>query len=332
MDHWDKILLFKKAIHEEFIGKEEVIEHLLTCLFAGGHVLLEDVPGIGKTTLAKVLAGAAGLSLGRVQFTPDTLPSDVVGVNVYDMKTGEFHWKQGAVMNQILLADEINRTQPKTQSSLLEVMAEGQVSVDGKSYPLPAPFMVIATENPIEYMGTYPLPEAQMDRFMMKLSLGYPEREQELLIARHALLKEQKEAELVWQNGGQTPGNGGNTVGTVFPDPVMTAADLFECKKMVTQVKVSEQVLAYIEDIITATRTEERFRLGGSTRAYLALMKASQARAFLQKRDYVTPDDVKTLVIPVLAHRTILTTEAKRQRARTDKVLLEVLSRVRVPV
>ena len=313
MDHWDKILLFKKAIHEEFIGKEEVIEHLLTCLFAGGHVLLEDVPGIGKTTLAKVLAGAAGLSLGRVQFTPDTLPSDVVGVNVYDMKTGEFHWKQGAVMNQILLADEINRTPPKTQSSLLEVMAEGQVSVDGKSYPLPAPFMVIATENPIEY-------------------LGYPEREQELLIARHALLKEQKEAELVWQNGGQAPGNGGNTVGTVFPDPVMMAADLFECKKMVTQVKVSEQVLAYIEDIITATRTEERFRLGGSTRAYLALMKASQARAFLQKRDYVTPDDVKTLVIPVLAHRTILTTEAKRQRARTDKVLLEVLSRVRVPV
>lgn len=183
----EKVKEIRDSINSFFVGKESVVENMLICLLAGGHVLLEDVPGIGKTTLAKCFAQVIECSFGRIQFTPDTLPGDVTGLSVYNMKTGEFEYRAGAVMNQILLADEINRTSPKTQASLLEAMSENQVTVDGTVYPLKAPFMVIATQNPIEYLGTYPLPEAQMDRFMMKLSIGYPDREQEIKMASEFL-------------------------------------------------------------------------------------------------------------------------------------------------
>ncbi len=181
---FETIETLRESINRVFIGKEDVVEDMLVCLMAGGHVLLEDVPGVGKTSLAGVLAKTTSCSFGRIQFTPDTLPGDVSGISVYNMKTGEFEYREGVVMNQILLADEINRTSPKTQASLLEAMAEGQVTVDGVVHALPEPFMVIATQNPVEFLGTYPLPEAQMDRFMMRLSIGYPEREQEIRMAQ----------------------------------------------------------------------------------------------------------------------------------------------------
>lgn len=187
MWQYEKVKEIENSINRFFVGKEDVVEKMLICLLAGGHVLLEDVPGIGKTTLAKCFAQVIECSFGRIQFTPDTLPGDVTGLSVYNMKTGEFEYRAGAVMNQILLADEINRTSPKTQASLLEAMSENQVTVDGTVYPLPSPFMVIATQNPVEYLGTYPLPEAQMDRFMMKLSIGYPDREQEIKMASEFL-------------------------------------------------------------------------------------------------------------------------------------------------
>lgn len=310
----DKLEQLKEEIHKEFIGKDEVLDHLLVCLLAGGHVLLEDVPGIGKTTLAKVLAKSAGLSLGRIQFTPDTLPGDITGISVYDMQSGEFRWKQGPVMNQILLADEINRTSPKTQAGLLEVMAEGQVTVDGKSFALPEPFMVISTQNPVEFAGTYPLPEAQMDRFMMKLSMGYPEKEQEFKIAKALLAKNAEEAEEQQTSEG-----------------VLNAADILEIRKLTGEVRVSDAVINYIESIIAETRKEERFRLGGSTRALLALLQASQAKALLDGRDFVKPDDVKALVTPVLAHRMVLSTEARRQKVSVERILTEILTHVRIP-
>lgn len=308
-----KITELKEAINREFVGKEEIVSLLLVCLLAEGHALLEDVPGIGKTTLAKVLAGATRLTMGRIQFTPDTQPSDVTGVNVYRMQTGEFQWNPGPVMNQLVLADEINRTSPKTQAGLMEVMAEGQVSVDGKSIPLPKPFMVIATENPVEFTGTYLLPEAQLDRFMMRLSLGYPGREQELAIARMELGKSAvKEA--------------------AAGSACLTAEEVLELIEAVKDVTISDSVLGYAEDIIAATRGENRFRLGGSTRAMLALVRAAQAHAFLQGRDFVKPDDVKILVKPVLAHRMVLSVEARRQHLSVDKILTELLTRVRIPV
>ncbi len=291
------------SINEVFVGKEEVVENLLICLLAGGHVLLEDVPGVGKTTLANALAGSMECSLGRIQFTPDTLPGDVLGVSVYNMKTGEFEYSEGVVMNQIVLADEINRTSPKTQASLLEAMAEGRVTVDGKVYNLPEPFMVIATQNPIEFLGTYPLPEAQMDRFMMRLTIGYPDREQEMLMARKHL--------------------SGITVDKI--KPVCKADDIMQLREEVSKVKVTEPVLEYMEDIIELTRKEENFQLGASPRALLALLRASQSKAFLQERDYVKPDDVKAVAMQVLEHRLSLTSEAKIRKESASKLLYSLI-------
>ena len=286
-----------------FVGKEDVVENLLICLFAGGHVLLEDVPGVGKTTLANALAGSMECSLGRIQFTPDTLPGDVLGVSIYNMKTGEFEYSKGVVMNQIVLADEINRTSPKTQASLLEAMAEGRVTVDGKVYELPRPFMVIATQNPVEFLGTYPLTEAQMDRFMMRLSIGYPDREQELLMARKHL--------------------NGETVDKL--QPVCSGEDIMKIRQAVSSVKVTDQVLAYMEDIIELTRKEANFQLGASPRALLALVRASQSKAFLQGRDYVKPDDVKAVACQVLAHRLSLTSEARIGKENVTKILYSLV-------
>ncbi|MGN0140703.1 MAG: AAA family ATPase [Roseburia sp.] len=307
---WETAKTLQDAINEVFVGKEDVVENVLICLFAGGHILLEDAPGTGKTTLARVLAQTVSCSFGRVQFTPDTLPGDVVGVSVYNMKTGVFEFREGAVMHQILLADEINRTAPKTQASLLEAMAEGQVTVDGCCYPLPQPFLVLATQNPVEYLGTYPLPEAQLDRFMMRLSIGYPKREQELTLARNFL-------------EGRTP----DTVRTVCGEKEVLAI-----RKAVAAVSVTDLVLGYMEEIIELTRREESFSLGASPRALLALIRASQARAFLQGKEYVRPDDVKAVAPQVLCHRLTLTPEAKMKRDSVEKIMRSILGKAKVPV
>ena len=300
----------RENINRVFIGKEAVVEDLLVCLLAGGHVLLEDVPGVGKTTLAGVLARATSCSFGRIQFTPDTLPGDVSGVSIYNMKSGEFEYRAGAVMSQILLADEINRTSPKTQASLLEAMAEGQVTVDGVIHELPRPFMVIATQNPVEFLGTYPLPEAQMDRFMMRLSIGYPEREQEIRMAE-AFLQ------------GETP----DRVQTVC-----SAAEVMEMKEAAASVSVSSALLAYMEDIVDLTRQEERFVLGASPRALLSLMRASQSRALVLGRDFVKPDDVKAVAMQVLLHRLVLATDAKLRKENAENILKSLILKAKIPV
>ncbi|MCR2047451.1 MoxR family ATPase [Acetatifactor muris] len=313
MDEYSEYNLAKKleeSINRVFIGKAEAVENLLICLFAGGHVLLEDVPGVGKTTLAATLARSMECRFGRIQFTPDTMPGDVAGVSIYNMKTNDFEYRSGAVMNQILLADEINRTSPRTQASLLEAMAEGQVTVDGKVYRLPRPFMVIATQNPVEFTGTYPLPEAQLDRFMMRFSIGYPDREQEIRMA--SLFLE-----------GQTPDS---------VETVCRAEDILEIREKVRAVTVREAMLGYMEDIVTLTRTEPRFVLGASPRAVLALLRASQGKAFLQGRDFVKPDDVKAVATQVLLHRLKLSSEARIQKADAAAILKNLILKVKIPV
>ncbi|MCR5303629.1 MAG: MoxR family ATPase [Lachnospiraceae bacterium] len=300
----------KDRINEYFVGKEQVVENVLICLMAGGHVLLEDVPGVGKTTLAKTVAGATGLEPGRIQFTPDTLPSDVVGISVYNMKTGEFEYREGAVMKGILLADEINRTSPKTQASLLEAMAEGRVTVDGKTHELPDPFMVIATQNPVEFLGTYPLPEAQMDRFMMRLSIGYPSAEQEIRLAR--IYMEGKTEESV--------------------KAVCSREDILDIRKKTGDVHLSDGVTGYIREIIASTREEKRFVTGASPRAMLHLIAASRAKALIEGRDFVKPDDVKAVAVEVLHHRLVLTPEARMHREDTDHIIDSLILKTGIPM
>ncbi len=307
---FETIETLRESINRVFIGKEDVVEDLLVCLMAGGHVLLEDVPGVGKTSLAGVLAKTTSCSFGRIQFTPDTLPGDVSGISVYNMKTGEFEYREGVVMNQILLADEINRTSPKTQASLLEAMAEGQVTVDGVVHALPEPFMVIATQNPVEFLGTYPLPEAQMDRFMMRLSIGYPEREQEIRMAQ-AHLK------------GETPDRARAVCG---PEEIL------QLKEAAAAVSVSDALLGYMKDIVDLTRQEERFMLGASPRAFLALIRASQGNALLMGRDFVKPDDVKTVAMQVLLHRLALSTDARLRKEDAAAVLKSLVLQAKIPV
>lgn len=307
---FETIETLRESINRVFIGKEDVVEDLLVCLMAGGHVLLEDVPGVGKTSLAGVLAKTTSCSFGRIQFTPDTLPGDVSGISVYNMKTGEFEYREGVVMNQILLADEINRTSPKTQASLLEAMAEGQVTVDGVVHALPEPFMVIATQNPVEFLGTYPLPEAQMDRFMMRLSIGYPEREQEIRMAQ-AHLK------------GETPDSARAVCGP---------AEILQLREAAAAVSVSDALLDYMKDIVDLTRQEERFMLGASPRAFLALTRASQGNALLMGRDFVKPDDVKTVAMQVLLHRLALSTDARLKKEDAAAVLKSLVLQAKIPV
>ncbi len=297
-------------IEKVLVGKREVIELAVTALLSEGHLLLEDVPGVGKTTLANGLAKSIDCGFNRIQFTPDTLPSDVTGVSVYNMKSGQFEYNPGGIMNHIILADEINRTSPKTQASLLEAMEEGQISVDGKTYPLPDPFMVIATQNPIDYLGTYNLPEAQLDRFLMKLSIGYP-----------SVLDEKRMAENFMSS---------NPLKSL--EPVADSKTMKRLIEEVKHVKVHKDLITYIITIIDNTRKDANLSLGASPRATLKLMRASQGAAFLKGRDYCIPDDILHVIKPVLAHRLILSPDARLNKLSAESVLSKIIARVSVPI
>jgi MoxR-like ATPase len=297
------------SVSQVLLGKESTIRLALVGLFAEGHILLEDVPGVGKTSLAKALARSLELSWQRIQFTPDLLPSDVTGASVYDRNNGTFTFRPGAVFANIVLADEINRASPKTQSALLEAMEERQVTVDGKTYRLPAPFIVIATQNPTEHEGTYPLPESQLDRFLLRIHVGYPDRSSEIsMLDSHA-------------------------AGSVVDEltPVAGPDDVATMVKVVNRIHVAPSLKAYIVDLATATRRHPAVALGMSPRSALALQRASRSLAASVGREYVTPDDIKSLAGPVLSHRLILAPEAQLSGATVPSVLASVLSSVPVP-
>lgn len=292
------------------VGKESASRLMVLALAASGHVLIEDVPGIGKTTLAFAMAKSVSLSFNRIQFTPDILPSDITGFSVFNPKTGEFDFRRGSIMSHVILADEINRTSPKTQASMLEVMEERQVTVDGKTYKVPEPFMVIATQNPVEYMGTYPLPEAQLDRFLMKISMGYPERSDEVGI----LYRFQEKNPLA------------------ALEPVADSDQLIKLKQGIRNIRVDQSLAGYIVDLIGATRNHEHVMLGCSPRASLSLFRAAQAAACYEGRDYVVPEDIRDLAVPVLSHRLILRQEARIKRVTAEQVVAEIVSHRRIPV
>lgn len=291
-------------------GKRHSIQQILLCLVSEGHVLIEDVPGVGKTLLAKSLARSIDCAFNRIQFTPDLLPSDVTGVSIWDRQQSEFVFKPGAIFANVVVGDEINRASPKTQAALLEAMEERQVTVDGVTRPLPPPFMVVATQNPIEHEGTYPLPEAQLDRFMMRVAIGYPTRDKELeILETHGLR-------------------------STFIDlePVLSAAELLEMIEVARHVQVAATVKGYIIDVVEATRRHAEVLLGASPRSALYLQRAARAHAASEGRDYVIPDDVKTLAAPVLEHRLAFRPEAQMRGVTASEVVAAVLNGVRVPV
>ena len=305
------IYSLQQNVRKVIVGKDEAIELALIALLCKGHVLIEDVPGVGKTTLVAALAKSLSCSFKRIQFTPDVMPSDITGFTLPSMQTGEMEFKPGAVMSQIVLADEINRTSPKTQSSLLEVMEEGQVTVDGVTHPLPRPFMVLATQNPVDFVGTYPLPEAQMDRFFLRISIGYPSVEEEMdVLERYS--------------------------GQISPlqtlQSVCGAQEVLAMQEMVGSVYCSREVRSYVAQIAACTRSHPALLLGVSPRGAIALIRAAQACAVLSGRDYILPDDVQRMALPVLSHRLILTPEARMKGQSAQKILLSLLSSVPVPV
>jgi MoxR-like ATPase len=294
-------------------GKEDVIQLALTTLLARGHLLIEDVPGVGKTTLAQALARSFNCSFQRIQFTSDLLPSDVIGVSVYNSTTQGFEFKPGPIFANIIVADEINRTTPKTQSALLEAMNEAQITVDNHTHPLPQPFMVLATQNPIEHHGTYPLPESQLDRFLMRIRMGYPSRASEKEIIRNY------------------SGIGANEQVA----PMMDAGDVAAMQKIVSGVKVDDSLLDYSLEIVERTRTTEQLSLGVSPRGAVLLHRAAQARAFLEGREYCLPDDFKQLIVPVFAHRVVVSSRyvsTQKKSEQTEAILREILETTRVPL
>jgi MoxR-like ATPase len=303
----------RAAIARVVRGKDDAIELALVALLARGHLLIEDVPGVGKTTLAQALARSFRCSFQRIQFTSDLLPSDVIGTSVYVPGTQEFEFKPGPIFANLVLADEINRTTPKTQSALLEAMNEAQITVDNKTHPLPQPFFVLATQNPIEHHGTYPLPESQLDRFLLRIRMGYPARA--------------SEKEIMKRDGSSALGAMG--------DAVMDAADVVRLQEAVSQVRAEEALLDYALAIVERTRNDERILLGVSPRGSVMLHRAAQARAFLDGRDYLVPDDVKRLVVPVFAHRIVLNSRyisTQRKSEQTEAILQEILDSTRVPL
>ena len=303
--------LLKQNVGKVIVGKESTIELLMIAVLCRGHVLIEDVPGVGKTTLASALARSLDCSFKRIQFTPDITPSDITGFSIANFKTGELEYRPGMIMSQIVLADEINRTSPKTQSSLLEVMEEGQVSVDGATYAMPQPFIVLATQNPVDFVGTYPLPEAQLDRFFMRVSIGYPSAEEETDILERYTSGRKPMEEL---------------------RPICTSGDILRLQQEVEGVHTSREVRAYISGIAAASRRNGALQLGVSTRAAISLLRASQACALLDGRDYVIPEDVQKMAESVLAHRLVLSPEARMRNMTAERVLQGVLQNVQVPV
>ncbi len=300
----------RQNIQQAIVGKDDVIELLLIALICRGHVLIEDVPGVGKTTLASALAKSIQCTFKRIQFTPDVTPSDVTGYSMVNMKTGETEFRQGAVMSQIVLADEINRTSPKTQSALLEVMEEGQVTVDGVTHALPRPFIVLATQNPVEFVGTYPLPEAQMDRFMMRIRIGYPSVEEEMNM-------------LEKYTGASSP--------MQVLNPVCSSAAIIHMQDMVGNIYTSSEARSYVAQIVAATRQQNTLQLGASPRGAIALLRSAQASAMLGGRDYVLPDDIRRMIGPVLEHRLLLTPEARMKNITCGQVLQSIISSIPVP-
>lgn len=309
----EKIKRLQGAVERVIKGKSETVKLSLVALLAKGHLLIEDVPGIGKTTLANALSRALDLSFQRVQFTSDLLPSDVIGLSIFNQSSGDFEWKAGPIFANIVLADEINRATPKTQSALLEAMAEEQVTVEGVSRALPAPFMVIATQNPAEHHGTYPLPESQLDRFMLRLHVGYPNKADE----RSILRDRERENPLE------------------FVRAVMDEAEVLELQRLVSEVRVDDALVEYLLNIVEQTRANETIELGISPRGTLALFRSAQALALIEGRDFCIADDVKRLVIPAFAHRIIVnsrSTNLKHKTREAEQILQEILQKTIVPV
>ena len=304
----DKISILKDNIGKVLVGKDRVVELALCALIANGHVLLEDVPGTGKTVLAKSIAASAGIDFERIQFTPDLLPTDITGLNVVNVQNGEFSFHNGPVFTSILRADEINRATPRTQAGLLECMEERQVTVDGVTRKLPDPFFVIATQNPIETAGTFPLPEAQLDRFMMKLSMGFPSQDEEKKILERALTGDRLKA----------------------LEAVVTGEDILAWRKDASSVSVHKELLAYITDIVKATRNRSDVAAGVSPRGSIALLRCAQALAFIRGREYVVPEDIKELAVPVLAHRLVIPHTFGKSSSCED-IILKILDEVPVP-
>lgn len=309
----EKVNRLQRAIETVIKGKPEAVRLTIVTLIAGGHLLVEDVPGVGKTTLAHALSRALDCDFQRVQFTSDLLPSDVIGLSVYNQHSGVFEWKPGPIFANVVLADEINRTTPKTQSALLEAMAEGQVTVEGVTHTLPAPFMVVATQNPIEHHGTYPLPESQLDRFMLRLRIGYPAESAEKQILRDR----------------------------EYQDPldelqaVMSGVEILELQQSVSAVSVDDALVEYLMRIVAATRDSEMLDLGVSPRGTLALFRAAQALALTEERSYCIPDDIKRLVLPVFAHRILVSSRfssSLRRSEEAEAVLKEIIKTVSVPL
>ncbi len=312
-DHAGRIAALQGSIESVIRGKSETVKFALVTLFARGHLLIEDVPGIGKTTLANALARALDLTIQRIQFTSDLLPSDVIGLSIFNQGSGEFEWKPGPIFSNVVVADEINRATPKTQSALLEAMAEEQVTVEGVSRHLPLPFIVVATQNPSEHHGTYPLPESQLDRFMLRLHMGYPGVEDEKRILRDRESVNPLE----------------------FVEPVLSQKDVMSLQESVTKVRFDEALVDYLLQIVEATRKSDSLEIGISPRGSLALFRSAQALALIEGRDYCIADDVKNLVLPCFAHRVIVSSRASGLKNRTreaEEVLTGILQSTAVPI